>query len=132
MARHNRNAEGRDQAGFGYRISYPPDWLDRIRVTRSLPSGRRSTRTLFRNPQRRPQDLPGELIRLRIESPDQELEVETVVRASPESMREVVLRWRHPRGPGAAPGAVVFILSAFPREPAPYLADPARIPPVVR
>ncbi len=128
MARHNRMAEGRDQAGFGYRISYPPDWLDRIRVARSLPSGRRSTRTLFRNPRRSPKDSPGELIRLRIESPEQELEVEAVLRASPESMREVVLRWRHPRESAAAPDPVVFILSAFPRKPAPYLAHPARSP----
>ncbi len=125
MARHNRNAEGRDQAGFGYRISYPPDWLDRIRVARFLPSGRRSTRILFRNPQRSPQDPPGDLVRLRIESREQELELDAVVRASPGSMREIVLRWRHPQNSGPAPGPVVFTLSAFPRKPAPFPAHPA-------
>ncbi len=118
MARHNRNAEGRDQVGFGYKISYPPDWLDRIRVARTLPSGRRSTCTLFRNPLRTPQDDPGQRIRLRLESPEQGLKLETVIRAHPESMREITLEWRHPQS--SAP--VIFILGAFPVKSVRYLA----------
>ncbi|MXV95128.1 MAG: hypothetical protein F4Z92_04505, partial [Gemmatimonadetes bacterium] len=77
MARHNRNATGVDQRGFLYRINYPPDWLERVRVTRNLPSGRQSTRTIFRNPLRNPEVDPGDLIRVRLESPEQDMVVET-------------------------------------------------------
>ena len=63
MSRHNRDGTGIDQRGYHYRISYPPDWLDRIRVTRRLASGRKSTRTLFRNPVRIPEVGAGGLQR---------------------------------------------------------------------
>ena len=50
MARHNRDGEGVDQRGHGYVVSYQPDWLRLVKVTRDLESGRQSTKTLFRNP----------------------------------------------------------------------------------
>lgn len=78
MARHNRESRGTDQRGYDYDISYQPDWLQMIKVTRHLESGRQSTKTLFRNPGRREQD-PGPRVRTRIKSPEQGLDFEIVV-----------------------------------------------------
>ena len=52
MSRHNRDARGVDQLGTLWRISYQPDWLEQVKVTRTLENGRQSTKTLFRNPER--------------------------------------------------------------------------------
>ena len=75
MARHNREARGSDQRGFDYDISYQPDWLRLIKVTRTLESGRQSTKTLIRNPQPREQS-PGAKVRTRVQCPEQGLDVE--------------------------------------------------------
>jgi hypothetical protein len=75
MARHNRDARGTDQRGFDYDISFQPDWLRLIKVTRTLESGRQSTKTLFRNPGQREQS-PGSKIRTRVGSAEQQLDVE--------------------------------------------------------
>lgn len=73
MARHNRDARGEDQRGRLYEISYQPDWLKQIKVTRDLESGRQSTKTLFRNPVRAEQ-APGNHVRTRLCSPEQKLD----------------------------------------------------------
>jgi hypothetical protein len=52
MARHNRVGRGTDQRGADYAISYQPDWLQQVKVTRVLENGRQSTKTLFRNPEK--------------------------------------------------------------------------------
>jgi hypothetical protein len=75
MGRHNREARGADQRGFDYEISYQPDWLYQVKVTRILENGRQSTKTLFRNPTPREQP-PGPRTRTRISSPEQDLDVE--------------------------------------------------------
>lgn len=115
MARHNRNGTGLDQRGFRYRINYPPDWLERVRVTRRLASGRQSTRTIFSNPARNPEVDPGDLIRVTIESPEQGMVIETSVRTAPDRLEEVVLQWRDPRIPDPRMGRVTFTLRSFPR-----------------
>lgn len=79
MARHNREGEGADQRGFEYRVSYQPDWLRHVKVTRQLESGRQSTKTLFRNPLDRRKAEPGDKVRTRITSRDQDLEVQVAV-----------------------------------------------------
>lgn len=114
MPRHNRVGTGVDQCGFCYRISYPPDWLERVRVTRRLPSGRQSTKTLFRNPARSPEAAQGDLIRVTIESPEQELGVEATVRADPERVGEIALQWHDPRDPDPGMGLVTFTLRSLP------------------
>jgi hypothetical protein len=75
MARHNRDARGTDQRGFDYEISFQPDWLRLIKVTRTLESGRQSTKTLIRNPAT-PENPPGRSVRTRITSAEQQLDVE--------------------------------------------------------
>ena len=112
MSRHNRNGTGVDQRGFRYRISYPPDWLERVQVTRRLPSGRQSTKTLFRNPAKSPEAGHGDLIRVTIESPEQDLAVEATVRADPERVGKIELQWRDHSDPGM--GLVTFTLRGFP------------------
>lgn len=113
MARHNREGRGVDQCGFGYRISYQPDWLERIRVTRRLPSGRQSTRTLFRNPARKPQGEAGDLVRTRIESPAQGLAIEVSFRTASGPVGEVEVRWQGDGAPGRGANRIRFRLTAF-------------------
>jgi hypothetical protein len=79
VARHNREGLGADQRGFEYGVSYQPDWLKLVKVTRQLESGRQSTKTLFRNPAQRPEAEPGDRIRTRITSSDQSLDFEVAL-----------------------------------------------------
>ncbi|MXW17689.1 MAG: hypothetical protein F4123_04305 [Gemmatimonadetes bacterium] len=113
MARHNRLGQGVDQYGFTYRINYPPDWLDRIRITRRLPSGRQSTRTLFRNPARKPQGDVGGLIRVTIESAEQGLEVGVSFRAPSGRVNEIEVHWQDAAGPPGETDRVSFRLTGF-------------------
>ncbi|CAN5891564.1 hypothetical protein BH23GEM9_BH23GEM9_01960 [soil metagenome] len=75
MARHNRAARGSDQRGDTYELSYQPDWLRLVKVTRTLESGRQSTKTLFKNAGR-PEQVPGQRVRTRVESKQQRVEFE--------------------------------------------------------
>jgi hypothetical protein len=79
LARHNRDGLGADQRGFEYGVSYQPDWLRLVKVTRQLESGRQSTKTLFRNPELDRQGEPGDRVRTRITSTDQALDFEVAL-----------------------------------------------------
>lgn len=80
MARHNREARGLDQYGVEYVISYQPDWLHQVKVTRRLPQGRRqSTKTLFRNQVSYAHRKPGDMIRTRLSSKELGLDVEVAL-----------------------------------------------------
>jgi hypothetical protein len=71
MARHNRDGEGTDQHGSRYIISYQPDWLRQIKISRTLSgSSRQSTKTLFRNPAVCAERSPGDRVRTRVTSKD--------------------------------------------------------------
>lgn len=78
MARHNREGRGTDQRGYDYKVDYQPDWLRVVKVTRSLESGRKSTKTLFRNPGRKEQP-PGARVRTRLDSAQQGLDFEITI-----------------------------------------------------
>lgn len=75
MGRHNREGRGTDQRGQEYVVSYQPDWLRQVKVSRSLDNGRQSTKTLFRNPTD-PETEPGPRIRTRISAPGTNLDIE--------------------------------------------------------
>ncbi len=79
MGRHNREGKGADQQGYEYQVNYQPDWLRLVKVTRTLDSGRQSTKTLFRNPTRHRMEAPSEKVRTRILSPAQGLDMEVAV-----------------------------------------------------
>lgn len=98
MARHNRDGKGSDQRGFEYSISYQPDWLRLVKVTRDLESGRQSTKTLFRNPASRQEAPPGDRIRTRITSSDQGLDFEVWVTDSQEAVARVQVSCKVPSG----------------------------------
>lgn len=79
MARHNRDGHGADQRGYEYRVSYQPDWLRLVKVTRALETGRQSTKTLVKNPADRQEAEPGDRVRTRIVSHDQGLDFRVAV-----------------------------------------------------
>ena len=111
VPRHNRNGGGRDQRGFRYVISYQPDWLRRVTVTRSLVSGRQSTKTLFRNPAARRQALPGERVRTRIMSPEQSIDLEISVAGREPAVASIRVACNVPSGnPATRDDTVVFTL----------------------
>jgi hypothetical protein len=95
VARHNREGAGADQRGFEYGVSYQPDWLKQVKVTRQLETGRQSTKTLFRNPAD-PESEPGERIRTRIFSSDQSLDFEVAITDPRAAVRRVRIAYEVP------------------------------------
>lgn len=71
MARHNQEARGVDQRGQLWKISYQPDWLSRVKISRVLGAKRRrSSLTVFRNPARRASAEPGKVVRTGLRAMD--------------------------------------------------------------
>lgn len=108
MGRHNREARGADQRGFDYEISYQPDWLRQIKVTRTLEGGRQSTKILFRNPTPR-EHPPGAKVRTRIASPEQQLDVEVDV-SDPHNVVKRIIVVTGPIGDDTADDEVEFTI----------------------
>jgi hypothetical protein len=105
MARHNRQASGADQLGHQYTISYQPDWLGQVKVTRLLETGRQSTKTLFANPEV-PERRPGQQVRTAIVCEDQGLTIELALTDPERVIRRVVVETA-PAAPGARSGGSV-------------------------
>lgn len=108
MARHNREGIGTDQRGFEYRISYQPDWLRHVKISRALPSGRQSTMTLFRNPCEVREGRPGDRVRTRIVSAEQGVDVEVALRGHDCGIQRVTFTCRVPRAGGRGTEEVTF------------------------
>ncbi len=101
MARHNREGEGTDQHGARYRISYQPDWLRQIKISRTLAgSSRQSTKTLFRNPATCAERPPGDRVRTRVTSADGKLDFEITVADKSRQVDQVVVTSRTADGKG--------------------------------
>ncbi len=99
MARHNREARGVDQLGTLWRISYQPDWLSRIKISRHLPGDRRrSMVTLFRNPARRAEASPGRVVRTGVSSVDGSVDFRISVEDPNGIVESVVVVTRRKRG----------------------------------
>jgi hypothetical protein len=95
MARHNRDARGADQVGTLWRLSYQPDWLSRVKVSRRLPGGRRrSAYTIFRNPRRRAEAEPGRVVRTDVAAADGSLHFRVAVEDPEGVIEEIVVRTR--------------------------------------
>jgi hypothetical protein len=108
MGRHNREARGADQRGYDYEISYQPDWLHQIKVTRTLENGRQSTKILFRNPTPHEQP-PGPKTRTRITSVEQRLDVEVDVN-DPHNVVKRIIVVTAPAGSDTADQELEFII----------------------
>ncbi len=94
MARHNREGSGEDQLGFAYQISYQPDWLMRITVTRRLPGGRQSTKILFKNTSFPAERALESSVRTGIRSLEQGIELEVTVRPGQGVPRRLQIEWQ--------------------------------------
>lgn len=101
MARHNRDGEGTDQHGARYTISYQPDWLRQIKISRTLSgSNRQSTKTLFRNPAACAERSPGDRVRTRVKSADGKLDFEITVADKSRRVDQIVVTSRAADGKG--------------------------------
>jgi hypothetical protein len=109
MARHNRQGRGEDQNGNEYLIDYQPDWLHQVKVTRELPSGRQSTKTLFRNPDPAVRD-PGRHVRTRISAPTLGLDIHVTLNDETSAVRRLTVEAVVSTGPEKGEN-VAFVLS---------------------
>lgn len=109
MARHNREGRGTDQNGSDYVVSYQPDWLRHVKVTRTLDNGRQSTKTLFRNPEDAAK-TPGRRVRTRITSKDENLDVEIGLRDPAGVVTRITIETVRPERAGE-PGTIQFTLA---------------------
>jgi hypothetical protein len=110
VARHNREGRGTDQRGFEYRVSYQPDWLRHVKVSRVLPSGRQSTMTLFRNPCDAQERPPGRKVRTRIVCSEQDVDLEVIVRDRSKGVCRVNVACAVPSPDGKGQEEIVFTL----------------------
>ena len=97
MARHNRDGHGTDQRGVDYVVSYQPDWLHQIKITRDLETGRQSTKTLFRNPLP-PENNPGSKVRTRVTCKEHDIDFEVTVDDPRAIVRRIIVETELPDG----------------------------------
>jgi len=97
MARHNREGHGEDQLGRKYEVSYQPDWFYQIKVTRDLPSGRQSTKTLYRNLEP-PQAEPGSTVRTHVVAEELGIDFEIALEDERGVIRRVTVETVAPEG----------------------------------
>jgi hypothetical protein len=110
MARHNREGQGADQRGYRFGISYQPDWLRHVKVTRDLETGRQSTKTLFRNPAKRREAEPGDRVRTRVISRDQGVDFEIVIGDPRRAVRRIRVVYEIPGTDGRREEEIEFTL----------------------
>jgi hypothetical protein len=110
MARHNREGQGADQRGYQYGVSYQPDWLRHVKVTRDLETGRQSTKTLFRNPADRGEAEPGDRVRTRVTSRDQGIDFEIMVGDPNRAVKRVRVVYEIPGKDGGRGEEIEFTL----------------------
>jgi len=98
MARHNREGRGLDQLGNLWRISYQPDWFRLLKLSRPVPGGRPSARTLCRNPARTADAEPGRSVRTRITAADGSVDVAVSIEDRDQVVDHVIIGIRRKRG----------------------------------
>jgi len=110
MARHNREGHGADQRGYRYGVSYQPDWLRHVKVTRDLETGRQSTKALFRNPAAHREGEPGDRVRTRVSSRDQSVDFEVAIGDPYRAIRRVRVVYAVPGPKGGEEEEIEFTL----------------------
>ena len=81
-------------------MSFQPDWLKRVKVTRQLESGRQSTKTLFRNPAREPEATPGPRIRSGMTAADGSVDFEIALTDPKAAVKSVRIAYEIPGSNG--------------------------------
>ncbi len=108
MARHNREGRGEDQSGHEYIVSFQPDWFHQVKVARDLPSGRQSTKVLFRNPER-PARAPGALVRTGVSAPQLGLEFQVELEDPRLVVQKITVEATIPDGPDKGETVVLSV-----------------------
>jgi hypothetical protein len=116
MARHNREARGTDQRGSEYIISYQPDWLHQVKVSRDLDSGRQSTKILFRN-EEPAQGSPGRGVRTHITSEELGIDVRLTVEDGEEGVRRLSVEAIATRGDAEGESVCFTVTRRRPNRP---------------
>jgi len=99
MSRHNREARGTDQRGVLWNIDYQPDWLSRLKISRPLPAGRRrSSLTIFRNPKRRAESIPGKVVKTDIRAVDDSVHFRVSIEDPGDIVESIIVVTRQRRG----------------------------------
>jgi hypothetical protein len=111
MSRHNRMGSGTDQTGTVFSIEYPPDWLDKVKITRPREGGRQSTMTLFRNPDH-PSDHEDREGRVRLRVSSEGAGIEFHLTLTP-SIRRAAVEVELPVADGEPPQPLTFTFYAF-------------------
>jgi hypothetical protein len=114
MGRHNREGKGVDQLGYEYQLNYQPDWLRLVKVTRTLDSGRQSTKTLFRNPTSQRREEPSEKVRTRILSQRQGLDMEVAVSDPHGCVHRIQVTCMIPTGDGGLEEVIYTLEDSIP------------------
>ncbi len=119
MARHNREGMGVDQRDYEYEVSYQPDWLRHVKVTRQLESGRQSTMTLFRNPREWRKAEPGDKVRTQITSGEQGFDFRVSVTDPAHQVTRIRVAYRvpSPDDPGAEEEIELTLENSLPESP---------------
>lgn len=98
MARHNRDDRGVDQHGELWQLSYQPDWLRRLKISRELPDrDRRSTVTLFKNDAERARAETGKVVRTRVRAADGSVDLEISLEDRTDVVESIVVVTRRER-----------------------------------
>lgn len=98
MARHNRDDRGVDQHGELWQLSYQPDWLRRLKISRRLPDrDRRSTVTLFKNDAERARAETGKVVRTRVRAADGSVDLEISLEDRTDVVESIVVVTRRER-----------------------------------
>lgn len=98
MARHNRDDRGLDQHGELWHLSYHPDWLRRLKISRELPDrDRRSSVTLFKNEAERAEAEPGKVVRTRVRAADGTVDLEVSLEDRTDVVESIVVVTRRER-----------------------------------
>ena len=113
MARHNRDGHGVDQRGYQYVIGFQPDWLRHVKVARDLETGRQSTKTLYKNPADTGEAEPGDRIRTRVSSEEQEVDFEVTLSDPNRAVRRVRVIYELPGQDGRRGEEVEFTLEGL-------------------
>ncbi|MEN8376032.1 MAG: hypothetical protein ABFS34_11340 [Gemmatimonadota bacterium] len=97
MPRRNKSGRGKDQKGVSYTVSYQPDWLKKIRVSRKAKKGKKAMYDMFINPER-PKEWPGRKVRTAVRSTNPHVDFEVAIDDPHGRIKRVKVDYEMPGG----------------------------------